>query len=232
MPGHPTSYLKTRIRGSRLQNAARLLVLVELSRRLHQAYRFAYDKQAADQLLPQDPVTDNRSIIDNSGAANQSCKIEVSFTGSYDGNLNGPSIPNSEKGSFYGIGFSVKISGLSGNIALRSNPKNPRPKNTWLVEQWIADFNFRNGEVVRHDTVSEMDELARAYPRPRRDGDSVSWYDHPGTPVAGTLGYFTKRNFYIKAYRGKRHCEVAFHLTFRVFNKQIVLPEWGPGLYK
>jgi len=48
-----TSYLKTRIRGSRLQNAARILVLVELIQRLHQAYRFAYDKQASDRLLPQ-----------------------------------------------------------------------------------------------------------------------------------------------------------------------------------
>ena len=47
------SYLKTRIRGSRLQNAARILAFIELSRRLHQAYRQAYDKQAADWLLPQ-----------------------------------------------------------------------------------------------------------------------------------------------------------------------------------
>jgi hypothetical protein len=55
--GRSTSYLKTRIRGSRLLNAARLLVLVELTRRLHQAYEHAYDKQAADQLLPQNPTT-------------------------------------------------------------------------------------------------------------------------------------------------------------------------------
>jgi hypothetical protein len=55
LPGRSTSYLKTRIRGSRLQNAARILVLVELTQRLHQAYRFAYDKQASDQLLPQNP---------------------------------------------------------------------------------------------------------------------------------------------------------------------------------
>jgi hypothetical protein len=43
---------------------------------------------------------------------------------------------------------------------------------------------------------------------------------------------FTRRNFYIKAYNGKRHCEVAFHLTFRVVNRQIVLAEWGPDPYK
>ncbi|HEV8367497.1 MAG TPA: hypothetical protein VGQ39_06050 [Pyrinomonadaceae bacterium] len=53
-PSH--SYLKTRIRGSRLVNAARILVLVELTQRLHQAYAQAYDKQAADRLLPQNPA--------------------------------------------------------------------------------------------------------------------------------------------------------------------------------
>ena len=49
-------YLKTRIRGQRLLNVARILALVELTKRLHQTYRFAYDKQAADWLLPQKPV--------------------------------------------------------------------------------------------------------------------------------------------------------------------------------
>jgi hypothetical protein len=54
--GRSTSYLKTRIRGSRLRNAARILVLVELTQRLHQACEHAYDKQAADRLLPQNPT--------------------------------------------------------------------------------------------------------------------------------------------------------------------------------
>ena len=53
--GVPISYLKTRIRGSQLLNPARILALIELSRRLHQAYRQAYDKQAAEWLLPQKP---------------------------------------------------------------------------------------------------------------------------------------------------------------------------------
>ena len=53
-----TTYLKTRIRGSRLLNAARILAFIELSRRLHQAYRHAYDKQAADQLLPQNTINE------------------------------------------------------------------------------------------------------------------------------------------------------------------------------
>lgn len=55
MSTRSTSYLKTRIRGSRLLNVACLLLLAELTQRLHQAYAQAYDKQAADQLLPQNP---------------------------------------------------------------------------------------------------------------------------------------------------------------------------------
>jgi len=54
--GPSMSYLQTRIRASRLLNAARILAIIELTHRLHQAYRFAYDKQAADWLLPQNPA--------------------------------------------------------------------------------------------------------------------------------------------------------------------------------
>jgi len=39
----------------RLINTARILALIELTRRLHQAYEHAYDKQAAEWLLPQNP---------------------------------------------------------------------------------------------------------------------------------------------------------------------------------
>ena len=34
---------------------------------------------------PQDPVSNNPTTIDNAGAANQSCSIQVSFCGSYYG---------------------------------------------------------------------------------------------------------------------------------------------------
>lgn len=88
-------------------------------------------------------------MIDNSGSPNQACTIQVSFSGSYDGLLNGPSVPDSPNGRVYGIGFSVKISGLSGNIALRSAESDPKPKHWWLVEEWVANYSFRNGEVTR-----------------------------------------------------------------------------------
>jgi len=69
-------------------------------------------------------------------------------------------------------------------------------------------------------------------PRPCRDGNTVSYWDHPGTLATGTLGYFTKRNFNIKAYNGDRHCEVAFHLTFRVFSGRMIDAGWGADTYK
>lgn len=181
---------------------------------------------------PEDPITDNPAEIDNSESANQSCRIKVSFSDSYDGRPNGPSVPNSPNGPAYGIGFSVEISGLSGNVAIRSTIDDPKPKNTWLVEQWVTDFNFRNGTVVLQDNAGRMDNLGRALPRPKREGNTVSWWDHPGTLAAGVEGYYTKRNFYIKAYNGERHCEVAFHLTFRVFRGQITNAGWGRGMYK
>jgi hypothetical protein len=183
-------------------------------------------------ILPEELITDNRSVIDNRSSPNQSCGVKVSFSGSYDGHPNGPSVPNSAEGPFYGIGFSVEISALSGNVAIRSTVQDPKPKNTWLIEQWVTDFNFQNGEILTQDLVARMDRLGRARPTPKRVGDTVSWWDHPGTRAAGVEGYFTKRNFYIKAYNGERHCEVAFHLTFRVFRGQIINPEWGPGMFK
>ena len=122
----------------------------------------------------QEPVSDNPSGIDNSGSANQSCSINVSFSGSYDGLPNGPSVPDSPKGRV-GIGFSVSISGLSGNVAVRSTEQDPKPKGTWLIEQWVTDFNFKNGKVVRQDPTARMDKLGLAIPRPMRVGDTVSW---------------------------------------------------------
>jgi hypothetical protein len=76
-----------------------------------------------------------------------------------------------------------------------------------------------------------MDRLGRLVPKPRRDGDTVSWWDHPGT-IGAERNYFTKRNFYIKAYNGEKHCEVAFHLTFAVSNGQLMNAGWGAGTYR
>jgi hypothetical protein len=55
--GPTLSYPKTRVRGSRLLEAAFILAIAELTRRLHLAYQHAYDKQAAGKVLPQNPGT-------------------------------------------------------------------------------------------------------------------------------------------------------------------------------
>src|SRR5216684_8750535 len=64
--GPARSYLQTRVRGQRLYEAAFILAFVELTRRLHQAYEQAYDKQAAEWLLPQNtrPLTpgENKTV--------------------------------------------------------------------------------------------------------------------------------------------------------------------------
>jgi hypothetical protein len=54
--GSSRSYLQTRVRASRLYEAASILAIFELTRRLHQAYEQAYDKRAADWLLPQNTM--------------------------------------------------------------------------------------------------------------------------------------------------------------------------------
>jgi hypothetical protein len=82
-------YLKTRIRGSRLLNAARLLVLIELTHRLHQAYRFVYDKQAADWLLPQNtPQTQTpceQKLASMFGGENAIMRTRYDYLGNYRG---------------------------------------------------------------------------------------------------------------------------------------------------
>jgi len=80
--GPSRNYLKTRVRGQRLYEAAFILAIVELTRRLHQAYPQAYDKQAVEWLLPQNTLTANQkefvlnamtrasTLLDNDRCAN------------------------------------------------------------------------------------------------------------------------------------------------------------------
>lgn len=54
--GPTMSYLKTRVRASRLYEAAFILAIAELTRRLHQAYQQAYDETVVGSVLPQKPL--------------------------------------------------------------------------------------------------------------------------------------------------------------------------------
>src|SRR5262249_41354101 len=85
--GRSRSYPKTRVRASRLQNAARILAFIELSRRLHQAYRQAYDKQAADRLLPQNTFSQSSSSPDNTDPCARFLPANVPANVSVDKNI-------------------------------------------------------------------------------------------------------------------------------------------------
>jgi hypothetical protein len=172
-------------------------------------------------------VTDNPSTIDNHDAKNQACQISVSFTGSSNGLENGPG----RVGSVYGIGFGVNISGIPGNYFTRSTTNDPTPKGSWIIKQWVADYVFRDGQPARIDPKARMDKLGSVYPPAVRLGDTLSYHDRPGNNQPGN-DYLRKSNFYIKAYKGNQHCEVEFHLTFQVYNGQLINPGWGYGVYR
>lgn len=72
-------------------------------------------------------MTNNPNTIGNHDAKNQACQISVSFTGSYLGLNNGPIVQPTQVGPAYGIGFSVSVSGLAGDVAVRSTTNNPKP---------------------------------------------------------------------------------------------------------
>jgi len=151
LPRDPTSYLKTRIRGSRLRNAARILVLIELTQRLHQAYRQAYDKQAADRLLPQNPAA--RPAARRVASTNAKFDIErlkdclkAKFNttlGPSDGRSQGYDVTNGIFTGFYGSiqdPFQIRIDQTSRTLAdIRTRTGNPRamamadPNDSYLV---------------------------------------------------------------------------------------------------
>ena len=99
------------------------------------------------------------------------------------------------------------------------------------MEQWVADYNVLNDELEK-DAEGRMDKLYLA--KPRIDGGTVSWSDHPGHGAAGIQTYSTARNFYIKAYNegSRQHCELGFHMTFQVYNGTQINSGWGPEMYK
>jgi hypothetical protein len=47
--------------------------------------------------------------------------------------------------------------------------KNKTSIPTGSCIQWVNDFNFKNGAVTRRDSVSRLDDLATAVPKPRRE---------------------------------------------------------------
>ena len=71
--GPPPSYPKTRVRGSRLYEAAFILAIIELTRRLHPAYEQAYDKHAVGSVLPQNPDAPAINKLVNEALGKEGC---------------------------------------------------------------------------------------------------------------------------------------------------------------
>ena len=229
-PGPTMSYLQTRVRASRLYEAAFILAIAELTRRLHQACEQAYDKQAADWLLPQNPanqgptIEDDRDVLPGSGNS-PNCNIYVNFTGTYPGwstRPNGPSTFLWQGLPHTGLGFTVagSVNGGIGTIGYQPNPQNPN--GSWTMDQWTSRYIDDNGRVQSDNGKARRDirlEIGFLY---TAAGNSFSWYDNPG---AATPNIIRRQNFTVSVTRGSERCEVKFHFiqTPNGFH-------WGPGL--
>jgi YD repeat-containing protein len=179
-------------------------------------------------------VTDNRSIIDNTGQG-QDCDVSVSFMGD--------SINDMKNGENYyhgnpGLGFTVNISGLgAGGIAsIGENKVDLNGK--WILQQlmnltfWTVRTGDTSPETGYIDTFSDSVDPASII---RWDNKSGGWIDHPGPNLKNAAGqqliaHHSKWNFLIKAYNGKKNCRVAFHVEM-IFSNGHFRAHWGPGLY-
>jgi hypothetical protein len=138
-----------------------------------------------------------------------------------------------------GLGFTVSISGLgSGGIASLGENK-VDPNGRWILQQLMSVYgwNARQGDTTaptRNYVPTFSDKVAPASII-RNDNRSGGWIDHPGPNLkneAGKLltGSYSKWNFLIKAYNGKKECRVAFHAEMTFSNGKFQA-HWGPGLY-
>jgi hypothetical protein len=69
----------------------------------------------------------------------------------------------------------------------------------------------------------------------RHDNQSGGWIDHPGPKMKNEKGEllvssYSKWNFLIKAYNGKKECSLAFHAEMTFQNGRFTA-HWGRGLY-
>ena len=134
-------------------------------------------------------------------------------------------------GEVVGMGFNVTVDvSKKGGGIYYENQKGRKSKGNWTVEQWVADFNTVNGQIVRFDKEARKDDISAA--NPKVNGNTGKYFDSPGTRAADIQGkfYSTTRDFYIKAYRGKEYCDVTFHLGFSVSNRGRLLDSnFGSG---
>ena len=179
--------------------------------------------------------TNDPGTIDNQGSG-QDCNISVSFTGD--------SVNLMKNGVNYyhgnpGLGFTVSISGLgAGGIATLGENK-VDPKGHWILQQLmnVYAWNSRQGDTTAPTAgyVSTFSDRVDPASIIRNDNRSGGWIDHPGPNMRNESGKlltasYSKWNFLIKAYNGKKECRVGFPAEMS-FNNGIFRAHWGPGLY-
>jgi RHS repeat-associated protein len=171
----------------------------------------------------------NPDTIDNSASADQSCKIQISFTGSgLQGMPNGSGTVNTTNGFVFGVGFSAEVSELSGGVYKFGAGKYiDNKKGKWKIEQWVAAYNVLNGELALYDQKGRADHIETTTKK-EITPTTAKWWDHPGHTIAGVNTLLSKKNFYVKAYNGSRHCEVDFHINVTRFFG-VWRSEWGQG---
>lgn len=135
--------------------------------------------------------------------------------------------------------FGYKFSGLgAGGIASLGENK-VDPKGRWVLQQLmnVYAWNARQGDTGPPTpgylpTFSDKVEPGSII---RHDNQSGGWIDHPGPNMRNAegkllTGSYSKWNFLIKAFNGKKECYVAFHAEMTYSNGSFSV-NWGPGLY-
>ena len=196
--GRSRTYLKTRVRGQRLQNAALILAFIELTQRLHQAYRQAYDKQTAEWLLPQN-TKQQMSPDEISGLRKQleafltgKCKDLVEATmknikgGVYSNDLVKLFNTLADSGKLFSDPQLQGAGGYGGgNVADKTASLTIRLDYRWSSPVWTAieELTHANGSAgskyISHDAMAQA-----AIDGARSIGVSLDKVKNTNTPVA------------------------------------------------
>ena len=196
-------------------------------------YVIAPGVQRAFEQNPQKTVTeDDPGVLqgENNGV---DCGVTVTFKpGTSNSTValpNGPSTIIYNQSLNFGLGFSVSgwvggggIGTIGVNVKTGKKVANPQnPKGRWSLEQWTHSWIGANGKTIAdRPTFSDLPVDAAGL---KADGDTFSYYDHPGGPPSPDLARFD--NYVVKVYSGKTVCEVKFHFIQR--GNTI---HWGQGL--
>jgi hypothetical protein len=183
----------------------------------------------------QEPVSDNPTSIDNSGEANQACKISVTFAGDSVNNMkNGENYYHGEPG----LGFTVSITGLGAGGIKTLGENQVDSSGHWVLQQLmnLSFWTLRQGDTKpATGYVSTFSDPVHPNSIIRYDNQSGGWIDHPGPNLKNEKGQqliysHSKWNFLIKAYNGNKNCSLGFHAEM-IYNRGSFSARWGRRLY-